>query len=439
LIEAGLGLQWAWEAALAAYLVLLVILWRRPLPQVPDHWSFEALNLLLAQLLVGSLYALLEAAQGWHGLTYGAVLFLWASGWWLGYWGLRWSGARGDRLLLPLACLLSGLGWVIQLRLDPSLAFKQACWTLVGVLALLMISASLRRIELMQRATWPLLALASLLQLGLLVFGEERNGAALWYQLGPVSFQPIEIVKVIVVCLLAIHLSRYPTDQPISRSTLARLGSGWLLLELLLVAQRDLGQALLFHGLFLSMLYLTTGRIRWVVGLLGLSSLGALAAYLRFGHVRVRVEAWLDPLAHYQDSGYQISEALFALAWGGWGGTGLGQGQPWRIPEASTDFIYIAWCEEMGLVGGLLLWCALCMFLLRTFLAGQLCHHRFEQLLGLGLASLLTWQTCIVLWGTLKLMPMTGITLPFLSYGGSSLLSNFVILALLQRLTQRDL
>ncbi|MBT9586802.1 FtsW/RodA/SpoVE family cell cycle protein [bacterium] len=418
----------------------MLVLWPRPVPESDHRWSYEALTLLLGQLLVGSLYGLLEANSGSHGRGFLVALASWAAGWWGAYWGLRWANCRGDRLILPLACLLSGLGWVTQLRLDQRLAVNQAYWVLVGLAALLLISAYLRRLRQLKRWFWPLLVLCLLLQCGLFVFGQERNGAALWYALGPYSFQPIEIVKVLVVCLLAILLA--PASQPdgqLSRPTLAGLGAGWLALELLLVLQRDLGMALLFFGLFLAMLYLVSGRLRWVLGLLCLSALGALAAYIRFNHVRVRVEAWLDPLSHYRDSGYQISEALFSLAWGGWQGTGLGLGEPSRIPEAATDFIFVAWCEEMGAIGGCLLWAALTLFLVRCFRAAQVSRDPFEKLLAAGLACLMSWQTCIVLFGTLKLMPMTGITLPFISYGGSSLLSNFVILALLQRMTRRDL
>jgi cell division protein FtsW (lipid II flippase) len=323
----------------------------------------------------------------------------------------------------------------MQLRLDRELALRQICWTLFGLPIMFAISLLLRDLGSLVRMKMPLLVSCLALQGGLFLAGEERNGAALWYALGPLSFQPVELVKVLVVCLLALELSSH---QGFTRPVLARLGLGWLALEALLVLQKDLGPALLFFGLFLSMLYVVSGRLSWVFGLLSLSSLGALAAYIGFGHVRVRVEAWLDPLASYQDSGYQLSEALFALAWGGWRGTGLGLGEPWRIPEAATDFIYVAWCEELGSCGGCLLWASLVLFLLRTFHCALACTGNLERLLALGFASLLSWQTTIVLFGTLRLMPMTGLTLPFISYGGSSLLSNFVVLALLQRMSQRN-
>jgi len=431
--------QWAWEVALALYVLWVLVLWPRPVPPASGVWSYEALTMVLSQLLVASLYGLLEAHTGWHGRGFLVALAAWAGGWWLAYWGLRWARCRGDRLMLPLACLLSGIGWVTQLRLNPRLASNQASWILVGLSTLLLISAYLKGLHQLRRWGWGILVLALLLQCGLFAFGQERNGAALWYVVGGHSFQPVEIVKVLVVCLLAILLAPACQDPgKLTRPVLALLAGGWLMLELLLVLQRDLGMALLFFGVFLALLYLVSGRIRWVLGLLCLSVLGALAAYIRFSHVRVRVEAWLDPLSHYQDSGYQISEALFALAWGGWTGTGLGQGDPLRIPEAATDFIFVAWCEEMGALGGVLLWAVLTLFLLRCFRASKIARDPFERLLAAGLASLLSWQSCLVLFGTLKVMPMTGITLPFISYGGSSLLSNFVILALLQRMTRPD-
>ncbi|MBX3170134.1 MAG: FtsW/RodA/SpoVE family cell cycle protein [Candidatus Eremiobacteraeota bacterium] len=432
--------QLAWEVALGLFLVWILMLWRRPVPAQGAAWSNEGLTMVLSQALVFSLYGLLEAHVGNHGRWFLVALAAWSLGWWAAYFGLRWARCRGDRLLLPLACLLSGLGWVMQLRLEQALAVNQACWVLVGLATLILVTAYLKRLDQLRRWYGPLLILCLGLQCGLFVFGKERNGAALWYALGPFSFQPVEIVKVLVVCLLAILLAPAAQDpKRLTRPVLAVMAGAWLLLETLLVLQKDLGPALLFFGLFLAMLYLVSGRLRWVLGLLCLSLFGAMAAYNRFGHVRVRVEAWLDPLGHYQDSGYQISEALFALAWGGWQGTGLGLGEPYRIPEAATDFIYVAWCEELGTLGGCLLWGILTLFLLRCFRAAQVSQDPFERLLAAGLACLMSWQSCVVLFGILKLMPMTGITLPFISYGGSSLLSNFVILALLLRMTRREL
>lgn len=432
--------QLAWEVALALFLVWILMLWRRPVPAQGAAWSNEGLTMVLSQMLVFSLYGLLEANVGSHGRWFLVALSAWSLGWWAAYFGLRWAKCRGDRLLLPLACLLSGSGWVMQLRLEQALAVNQACWVLVGLAALILVTAYLKRLDQLRRWPWALFILCMVLQCGLFVFGKERNGAALWYALGPFSFQPVEIVKVLVVCLLAILLAPAAEDpERLTRPVLALMAGAWLLLETLLVLQKDLGPALLFFGVFLAMLYLVSGRLRWVLGLLCLSLLGAMAAYNRFGHVRVRVEAWLDPLGHYQDSGYQISEALFSLAWGGWQGAGLGLGEPYRIPEAATDFIYVAWCEELGTLGGCLLWGVLTLFLLRCFRAAQVSQDPFERLLAVGLACLMSWQSCVVLFGILKLMPMTGITLPFISYGGSSLLSNFVILALLLRMTRREL
>jgi len=439
LTELGFA-QLIWELSLAGFLGWLALIWRRPIPV--SSWSLEAAALLVAQMLVVTLYSLLEASVGSHGYVFGVALLMWAGGWWSAYWVLRLTQCRGDRLLLPLACLLSGIGWVLQVRLSHALAFRQAIWLLLGLGVLIVVATYLRNLSHLDRWRWPLVATCVALQGGLLIWGEERNGAALWYTFGSVSFQPIEIVKVIVVCLLASFLCRalpqLNPSQRLSRRTLAGTAMGFAALELLLVAQRDLGMALLFFGLFLLLFYLVSGRTAWVLGLLALSSLGAMAGYLRFGHVRVRVEAWLDPLSNYQESGYQISEAMFALAWGGWLGTGIGRGEPWRVPEAATDFVYVAWCEEMGVLGGCLLWAAIAMFLVRCFRASQRASLPFERILAVGLACLMAWQTCIVLFGVLKVMPMTGITLPFLSYGGSSLLSNFVILALLQRMTQDE-
>ena len=408
------------QAGMAVFLLLCFgvgKLWRR--------WrfpTFESGLLLGAQVLVAFALLLETVGEGERGFPLKQLLAFVAP-WWLAYVAMRLFHVRGDRSLLPLACYLTGMGWVEILRLDYHLGTKQVLWTWVGLFLFTCVCVALRDYQRLAAWRLQLLGVAVVLQLGVLVFGVERNGARLWYAFGNLLFQPVEIVKVLAVLVLAAYLlplMQADSQERIPRKTLALFALSWAAIEALLALQKDLGMALLFFGVFLAMFFVATGRIRWVLAILGLFGAGAAAGYLLFPHVRTRVLAWWDPLNNFESSGYQISQALFALAWGGPWGVGLGRGEPYRIPEAATDFIFVAFAEEMGGVGAALLLGALAMLVYRAFSAA-LHNSDYGRLLATGLGTLLAWQSLIMVGGTVKVMPMTGITLPFVSYGGSSL------------------
>jgi len=375
---------------------------------------------------------------------------------------LALRGWGEDQVLLPLAALLAGIGLVMTRRLEPDLtarygdiyggvALKQVIWVLSGVVMLTLVSFVPWRMRWLKHYRYSWLLLGLLLVVLAAVFGVERNGARLWLNLGPFQLQPVELLKILLVVYLATYLDdrRALIDRGTFRFWGLRLPPLQYLVPLLLmwgvtigliVVQKDLGAALLFFTIFLSMLYLVTGRASYVVvGLLAFT-LGAAALYPIFGHVRVRVDAWQDPWADPLGKGYQMVQALYALANGGWAGTGLGRGDPTMVPESHTDFMFTSIGEELGLAGAIALLICYGLFAFRGFQIALRTRDSFQQLLAAGLTTAIIAQALIITAGTTNLIPLTGITLPFVSYGGSSTLINFAMVGILLRISaaQKD-
>jgi cell division protein FtsW (lipid II flippase) len=354
----------------------------------------------------------------------------------------------GDGVLLPLAALLNGIGYVWIARLDEDLAALQATWTAVGILAFVATLVVVRRARDLERYryTFMLAGVALLLMPLLPVIGKTVNGARIWVELGPVSFQPGEFAKII----LAVFFASYLVDKrellgmaanrigPLTLPELRHFGPvvlAWGASLIVMTAQRDLGSSLLFFALFVVMLWVATERASYLVVSGLLFSAGAFAAWSAFDHVQSRIAIWLDPWTDVTDQGFQVVQATFALAWGGVAGTGPGLGNPDRIPLIETDFIFAAIGEELGLLGSVGLLSAYLLMVgagLRIALRAEV---PFNKLLATGLTAILGIQTFIIVGGVIRLVPLTGITLPFVSYGGSSLIANYVLLALLIRLS----
>lgn len=364
-----------------------------------------------------------------------------------------WSRLRlpfADPLILPIAAVLASLGQLMTSRLEPSLGPRQGIWVLVGL-------AGLAVVTLLPRAAWlrsyqyTCATLGLVLLIVTLVFGTDPNGsgARLWLVLGPVNIQPMELVKLLLVVFLAAYLDDY-------RELLAmagrRLGPLWLpplpyLAPILVMAgaalavfviQKDLGPALLLSTVLLAMLYMASGRGSYVLLGGALLLLGGVAADRVFSHVHVRVATWLDPWADAQGGGYQIVQALYALGSGGVFGTGLDLGSPRYIPAVHTDFVIAAIGEELGLVGTLAVVGLFVLLVARGFRVALRARSGFNALLAGGLTAVLALQALIILSGTLRLIPLTGITLPFVSYGGSSVVANFVLVGLLLLISNEE-
>lgn len=364
---------------------------------------------------------------------------------------VRRLAPRANGLLLPLVALLNGLGYAMIARLDPELADSQSAWTLIGLICFTITLALVRDVRKLAPYRYSL----ALLGVGLLLLplvpglGVEINGARIWLRVGSFSIQPGEFAKVVLAAFLAGYLVEKRELLAISTRRLGPLHLpdlkhfgplvlAWSVALVVMIAQRDLGSSLLFFTLFVVMVYVATGRAAYVVTGAGLFAVGSVVAYQMFGHVRSRVEIWIDPFASPKDEGFQIVEAAFALADGGLTGTGLGQGTPGKVPFAVTDMIFAAIGEELGLLGATAILATFLLFVGAGFRVAAEAPSPFEKLLAAGLTSLLGFQAFVIIGGVLRVLPLTGVTLPFVSYGGSSLIANYIVLALLIRISDRS-
>lgn len=355
-----------------------------------------------------------------------------------------------DPLFLPLAALLTGLGYVFIARLNTDLAALQATWTAVAIAGYVLTLVTIRDIKMLERYRYTAgLAALVLLLLPLVPgLGVEINGARIWVSLGPVNFQPGELAKLALAIFFASYLAERRELLSVATFRVGPFNTpdpkhfGPLLLAIaaslgVVIFQTDLGSALLYFLLFLVMLYVATGRVAYVVVGLSLFGVGAWVAWTQFSHVQRRVQIWIDPWADPDGAGYQVIQAAYALAWGGLSGTGPGLGIAGRIPFQETDFIFAIIGEELGLVGATAVLCAYLLLAGSGLRLAQRSGDSFIALLAVGITSLVAFQAFIIIAGVIRLLPLTGITLPFVSYGGSSLVVNFVLLALLVRLSDQ--
>jgi len=370
------------------------------------------------------------------------------------------AGRRTDQIMLPAVALLGGIGLLLMERLPQDLAGRlgglaqtQLAWLIIGLLIVTTLAVAVRSDVWLRRYKYTWAAVGVGLLLLTFVFGRDVNGARLTLTLGPVSGQPSELLKVILVVFLAGYLSE---NRPllVEESTkvgpvrlpplpyLAPMVAMWAIALGIVIVQRDLGAALLFFAVFLLLLYVSTARISFVI--LGLAAfvVGAGLLYFVFDHIRTRIDIWLDPFADPQGTGYQVVQALHAFARGGLIGTGLGNGLPTiagrpPIPALHTDFPFAALGEELGLVGILAILGLYLVLVERGLRIASAAQDEFRAILAAGLSLVIGVQAFIIAAGNLKMIPLTGITLPFVSYGGSSLLANSVIVGLLIALSER--
>ena len=380
-------------------------------------------------------------------LVYGAIfiaLFL------VAHIGCRVLVKHADPYLLPITALLSTLGIVMIYRLDEKMAQQQAMWLVVGLAAFLLTLVLVRNLNVLRDYRFLIGIGGLLLLLVTAVFGREINGAKLWLTIGPIHFQPPEIGKILLVVFFAGYLVDIREVLTVSTRRilgvplpplryLAPLLTIWALSMALMIFMKDLGTSLLFFGALLALLYVATGRFFYVVVGVILFMAGATLLYYMFPHVQVRVDVWLHPWKDPTNKGYQIVQSLFALADGGLFGRGLGQGYLTLasggtiIPALETDFIFSAIGEELGLVGAVGIILLYFIFVYRGFRIAVRSREDFPRLLAAGLTSIFGLQAFLIVGGVTKLIPLTGITLPFVSKGGSSIVANFILLALLLR------
>ncbi|MFB7373523.1 FtsW/RodA/SpoVE family cell cycle protein [Streptomyces sp. NPDC056222] len=381
-----------------------------------------------------------------HGAGLGALALL-------AHVAVRFRAPYADPLLLPIAVLLNGLGLVLIYRLDletphDQAAFTQLVWSTLGVALFIAVVVLLRDHRVLQRYAY--LSMATALALMLVpIFFPAVNGAKIWIRIGGLSFQPGEFAKILLAVFFAAYLAanrnalaytgrriwklQFPTGR-----VLGPIVAIWILSVGVLILERDLGTSLLFFGLFVIMLYVATGRTGWIaVGLL-LAAFGAFAVGSLEPHVHSRVEDWLNPYASIEagDGPGQLAQSLFSFAAGGVLGTGLGLGHSILIGfAAKSDFILATAGEELGLVGLTALFLLYALLVGRGYRAGLALRDPFGRLLAIGLASILALQVFVIAGGVMGLIPLTGMPMPFLAQGGSSVVTNWVIVALLIRVS----
>lgn len=356
------------------------------------------------------------------------------------YW--RLAGFKCDPYLMPITAALTASGLVFLFRLRPEYAERQFAWLLIGLIALVFITTVLRKPDWLAEYKYIYVAAGLLLLVLPVFFGQEQYGARSWLNIGIFQLQTSEFVKILLVLFLASFLAENRrmlstgsddilwVNIPAVREW-GPLAAMWGVSLLILVFQKDLGTALIYFCTFLAMVYTATARLFYIITGFALFALGGTVAYHVYGHVQARVDIWLDPWPLMGGSGYQIIQSLFALGSGGLFGSGLGQGLPGLIPAVHTDLIFSAIGEELGLLGACAILILYMCFVFRGLMIALAAKDEFTALLATGITSLMCLQTFIIIAGVIKLLPLTGVTLPFISYGGSSLVANFVLLGLL--------
>jgi cell division protein FtsW (lipid II flippase) len=365
---------------------------------------------------------------------------------------VRRLAPNADPLLLPVGIVLSGLGYAMVRRLNPSLANPQLSWIVLGVLAFVGTLALLRDARRIESFRYSLMVLGLALLLLPLAphIGRTISGARLWVRFGSLNFQPAEGAKILLAAFLAGYLA---TKREVLTAATTRLGPwmipaprhfgplvlAWGVSLAVMVFERDLGSSMLFFALFVVMIYAATARAAYVITGIGLFAGGTYFAYQAFAHVQGRIQAWIDPWSRINTSGFQIAQSMFALGTGGIAGAGLGRGQPQLIRRGvETDFIFAAYGEELGLIGTIAILLLFAVLVARGLHIALRAREPFVALLATGLTVIVGFQTFLIVGGVTRLIPLTGITLPFVSYGGSSILANFILIAILMRLSDGE-
>ncbi|GBG56171.1 cell cycle protein [Sporomusaceae bacterium FL31] len=411
-------------------------------------WLEERLLILIGSLVaLSGIIAVTLTSGDIHYTAIAAITGLILC-WFTIHFVIRRKGHFGDPLLLPLAIILVSIGLVMIFRLKPNLLLYQALWVFVGLFAFSASAFFFRELERLAEYKYICGIFGVLLLLSAILFGVDIGGNKNWVIIGPVRFQPSEFAKLFIVVFLAAYLNerrqlltlmnnKYgPLTLPPMRF-IAPLLIIWGLAMMMFILQRDLGSALLFFGIALLMTYMASGKINYVLIGSCLFLVGAIACYSLYPHVQTRVDIWLNPWSDPNGKAYQIVQSLFALGTGGILGSGLSFGYPNLIPEVHTDFIFSAIGEELGLTGGAAILILYIIMICRAFKAAILADQDFKALVAGGLAAATALQIFIIIGGVTKFLPLTGITLPFISYGGSSMVANFMFLGMLFAISEK--
>ena len=409
--------------------------------------NLELALLCIAAPLVILLFAMIALGEGsslsWENLGVPVGIFI---AFLIAHLAIRKLAPGADPALLPLSFALSGIGIAFVTRLAPELAMRQVMWLFFGVVCMLLVLIFLKNLDRIANYKYTLMIVGFLLLLSPLlpVVGQEIYGSRIWLNIAGISFQPGEIAKILIVLFLAGYLAQNremlsifthrigPFKIP-DLATLVPLLVMWVISLLIVIFEKDLGSALVVFFVFITMLYVATGKKTYLIIGFVLIAIGGVAAFLLFSHVQVRVDTWLDPFKDATGDGYQLVQAIFSIADGGLFGVGIGNGMSDQIPIVESDFIFAAIAEETGLLGaaGLLL-LYLC-FAIRGLVTAARAKSDVSSFIAVGLTASIILQAFIIVGGVTRLIPLTGLTLPFVSQGGSSLLASFIAIGFLLR------
>ena len=415
--------------------------------------AFELLLFLLASIFIFSNSLSLRVVNGGDQfLQYLGVPIAWFAAVLVVFRLINKHTKSHDRYLVPIIALLAGWGLMLIGRLAVNFLYRQLLWLYIGLALMTIIAIVPRNLRWLRQYRYTLLLIGLLLVMGTIIFGvnPSGSGAALWLKVpfaGPVFFQPSELLKVILVIFLA---SYFDEREPIHRDEgiISRRGLGnqaanlaplflmWGFSLLILIWQRDLGTATIFFIVFLALLYLATGSLKLIAAGLSMLLAAAIVAYMVFDVVSLRFDTWIDPWSEANSRGYQIVQSLYALASGGLLGQGIGLGSPTYIPVVHTDFAFAAVAEEWGLIGGLTVIALFAVISYRGFRIAVQSTRPFRTYLAAGIAIMFSVQSILIMGGVTKVLPLTGVTLPFMSYGGSSMVISCVMVGLLLNLSR---
>ncbi len=334
---------------------------------------------------------------------------------------------RANRLILNNMCMLLSIGFILLTRLSHAKALRQFCIVAFSLVVCMFVPFFFRKVRVFDKMAWLFAAFGITLLSVVLLFSRVVNGSKLSLSVFGISFQPSELIKITYAFAIAGLL--YQADT-IKKIIISASVAG--LHVIILVMSKDLGSAVLYFVVYFAMLYVATQKIRYYLAGFVFAILASLIGYKLFSHVRTRVIAWKDPIATIDTAGYQVSQSLFAIGTGSWFGMGLSQGAPGTIPVVSEDFIFAAICEELGVIFGLclILICVSCLVMFMNI--AMRFHNRFYKLLAVGLSVMYGFQVFLTIGGVTKFIPLTGVTLPLISYGGSSALVSLLLFSLIQ-------
>ncbi len=337
----------------------------------------------------------------------------------------------GDNFIFLIVTMLVSIGVIMIYRINPELGLKQILWIGMGIVLFFITYILFKQIKGWENWLWLYVAGSIILFILTLLLGRNVNGATNWIKIGRLSIQPSEIIKILTIFLIASYYTNREKFKGMKFGNYYLMGIIYLFV-LFLFLQKDLGSVLIFLSVFIALQFVYEEDRKLVLINLSILVVCAVAGYYIFPHVRSRVQTWLDPWKYIDARGYQITQSLFAIAEGGFFGTGLGLGYPEFIPEVETDFIFPAICEEMGIFTGIGIIMLFLILVYRGFKIAINQRYKFYRIVALGISILFGIQSFIIFGGVLNMIPLTGITIPFVSYGGSSMLSSFIALGILQ-------